>query len=371
MIDRAQEIQFWQHQQWQIDFSGIAGVPAGMLGPREATLLFHIAKDYYGGFGEIVDAGAFLGASAYCLSKGVDENATLRMKSGFIHSYDLFQVWPEPGFTEQAMSEFLKRTYGIETAANESTLHIYTANLGRLARHVRVHQGDFLAARWLGRPIEILFIDICKTPALLSHVIREFFVSLIPRRSLVIHQDWHHPALPHIHVVQEYLSDYFEIVEPKADDSAVFKLVERIPDNMLDAAARYAFRPDEEISLLDRAIARFRGSSRFLRLSKAELLRQQGNLHEAMAVVEKTYATHNEAMSDEAAAYFNSNVDGVAMAISRDQAWLGVQPEGFDSASYLEANQDAVDGINEGRFESALHHWHRFGRIWNRPLRKE
>jgi hypothetical protein len=370
MNDKIQNPSFWTERPWQVDFSGIDGIPAGMLGPREASLLFYIARDYYGGFGDIVDAGAFLGASSYSLAKGVNENESIKSKSGFIHAYDLFQVWPEPGFTEQDMSRFLERTYGIETSANESTLHIYTANLGSLARHVRVHQGDFLLARWSGRPIEILFVDICKTPSLLSHVIREFFGSLIPRISLVIHQDWHHPALPYIHVAQEYLGDYFDVVEAKADDSAVFKLIERIPDNMLDTAARYAFSPDEEVALLDRAINRFQGSSRFLKLSKAELLRRQGKLHDAMKIVEITYAEHNETMSEEGYAYFASNVDGVAMAISRDLARIGEKPEGFVDASYLEANPDAADGIREGRLESALHHWHRFGRIWNRPLRK-
>ncbi|MGE7154637.1 class I SAM-dependent methyltransferase [Methylorubrum rhodesianum] len=344
---------------WLTDFSGIEGAPSGMLGPREASLLYYLARDRFAGYGEIIDAGAFLGSSAYCLAKGLDENARVQNKSGRLHSYDLFHLWTEPGVSQTDMSEFLKRTYGIDTAGQESTFHIYSRNLGALARHVRIHQGDILQEQWTGRPIEILFIDICKTRPIWQHVIRIFFKSLIPGVSIVVHQDWHHTALPYLHVAQEYMAEYFEILEPKADDSAAFRLIDRIPDNVIEAAAAYRFSNQEQIALVDRAIRRFEGSSRFLKLLKAELLRQQGQAREALAFVEDTYVGHGEAMTEQEQIYFAGCVDGTATAAARDLARAG-NTIGFDASKYLARRPEVAADIASSKFDSAFHHYIRF-----------
>ena len=70
--------------------------------------------------------------------------------------------------------------FNIDVGANESTLHLYMANLGDLARHIRIYRGDITAMRWCGRPIEIMFIDICKSLHIWRHMLKEFYVSLIP-----------------------------------------------------------------------------------------------------------------------------------------------------------------------------------------------
>ena len=330
-----------------------------MLGRQEALLLYHLARDHFLGYGEIIDAGAFLGCSAYCLSKGVEENSRIAGKSGRIHSYDLFQLWTEPGVDKDAMSDFLYHTYGVETAGQESTFHLFSANLGQLARHVRIHQGNILDKGWSGRPIEILFIDICKTKEIWQHVIKTFFRSLIPGLSIIVHQDWHHAALPYLHVAQEYMADYFEIVEHKANDSAAFRLIDRIPDNVLDNAAAYNFSAVEQIALIDRVIERFAGRSRFLKLLKAEFLRRQGNPREALHLVEDTFDYHGESMSVDEAQYFAGNVDGVAMASSRDLAQITAAGN-FDANIYIENRPDIIAALGTGRFENAFHHYIRF-----------
>ncbi|WP_367399423.1 MULTISPECIES: class I SAM-dependent methyltransferase [Methylorubrum] len=330
-----------------------------MLGGQEASLLYHLARDHYQGYGDIIDAGAFLGCSAYCLAKGLDENLRVGSKSGRLHSYDLFHLWTEPGVSHDDMSDFLKRSYGIETAGQESTFHIFSQNLGALARHVRIHQGDILQEQWPGRPIEILFIDICKTQPVWQHVIRMFFKSLIPGVSLVVHQDWHHASLPYLPIAQEYMSDYFEIFEPKANDSAAFRLIDRIPDNVIEAAAAYRFTDQEQVALLDRAIRRFEGNSRFLKLLKAELLRRQGRAREALELVEDTYANHGEPMTPDEANYFSGPVDGTATAAARDLARPG-NTIGFDASKYLAQRPEAAEAIASGKFDSAFHHYIRF-----------
>lgn len=347
-------------QPWLTDFSGVEGLPPGMLGHPEASMLHRVARDYYRGYGEIIDAGAFLGASSFCLAKGLDENAAISRKSGRIHAYDIFQVWNEPGQTDADMANWLRNHYGIETAGYESTVGIYTANLGPLARHVRVHQGDFMKAEWSGRPIEILFVDICKTKALWQHVLRTLYPSLIPGVSLVIHQDWHHPSLPYLHVAQEALSDYFEILVPKASDSSAFRLVDRIPERVLEDVAEYPFSPGEEQRLIASAVRRFEGNNRFVKLAQAELMRQQGRFDQASQIIHNTVAAHGEPVTEQESIYFRAWAGGLADRVERESGMP--HPADFDEPAYMNANADVAGAVAAGHYRSGLHHWYRHGR---------
>jgi hypothetical protein len=152
----------------------VQGMPAGMLGSMEGALLYFLARDYFKGYGELIDAGAFLGASSYCLAKGLEDNAGITTKSGRLHAYDLFELWREQETTDQFMAHELKRIFGLNLSENESTLHVYMANLGALARHVRVYRGDITSMSWCGRPIEILFLDICKNKRIWQHILKIF-----------------------------------------------------------------------------------------------------------------------------------------------------------------------------------------------------
>jgi hypothetical protein len=354
----------FENQDWLTDFSGIEGLPAGMLGHPEAALLHRVARDYFQGYGDIIDAGAFLGASSWCLAKGLEENGRVPRKSGRLHAYDIFQIWNEPGETDAHMAQYLRQTYGVEMAGYESTVGIYTANLGHLARHVRLHQGDVLKERWSGRPIEILFVDICKTRRIWQHMLSDFFPSLIPGVSLVIHQDWHHPFLPYLHVAQEFLSEYFEVVAAKASDSAVFRLIDRIPERRLDEAAEYGFTPADEIRLMDAAIARFEGNNRFLKLAKAELLRLHGRYDEASEQAHRTYVFHGEPMTQPESDYFGSFAGTTAGRIEAHELGRTLQAVNFDEAGYLASNPDVDNAVKQGWMNSGGQHWYRHGR-WN------
>ena len=351
----------FERQPWNTEFTGIAGLPPGMLGHYEASLLYHLARDHYRGHGDIVDAGAFLGASSWCFTRGVAENALIRNKVGRIHAYDLFQVWSEPGGTDAGMAAWLKRHYGIELAHYESTIGIYAANLGALAGHVRIHQGDILKERWSGRPIEFLFVDICKIKPIWLHLIRSFFPSLIPGISLVVHQDWHHPWLPYLHVGQEALAAYFELLVPKANDTAVFRLIDRIPERVLERVANYEFSEDEEHDLIAQAVARFaeHGKASFIRLAQAELFRQYGHFDRASEIVHNAVVQTPEPMSKEERSWFEAHAAGVAARIEADG--MNEAPEGF-ARRYIAANPNLTHVIESGHFRSAYHHWYRHGR---------
>src|SRR5262245_44866220 len=65
-------------------------LPKGMLEVSEQKLLYLLARDHYDGAGEVVDFGAFSGASSYALAAGVVDNSQVTSKDGRVCSYDLF-----------------------------------------------------------------------------------------------------------------------------------------------------------------------------------------------------------------------------------------------------------------------------------------
>ena len=360
MKDSIFHLRPWVSSQKEID-----GMPKGMLGLVEGSLLYFIARDYFHGFGEIIDAGAFLGASSYCLAKGLEVNSKIIAKSGRLHAYDLFTVWREQETTDFYMATELKRIFDIDVGSNESTLQIYISNLGPLARHIKVHIGDITEKSWNGRPVEILFLDICKSKSIWQHILAKFYPSLIPGISVVIHQDYHHPLLPFIHVVQERLAPYFKIVESKADNSAVFLLTDRIPETVLKEVSGYDFTASQELKLMDHAIERLAEQSRHLKIAKCQLLRQHGRIVESRNLLDKLKQDIPNATEDP---HFASYIECVETYLYRDESRTLDLPNGFDEVGYLSANPDVKQAVDIGYFESGFHHWLQHGRLAGRNM---
>lgn len=347
---------------WQTDQRAVLDMPRGMLGRTEGAMLHVLARDHYRGYGEIIDAGAFLGSSTYCLAKGLEENDRISRKSGRLHSYDLFQLWQEQGETADYMADQLKQHFDLAVGDDESTLHVFAANLGPLARHVRVHAGDVTQARWSGRPVELLFVDIAKSLPIWKHVLKAFYPSLIPGVSVVVQQDYHHPLLPWIHVVHQHLSPYFAVVEPHADDSVAFHLTERIPDRVLDQAIRYDFTLSEQLALLDGATARLGADGDHVALAKAVLLGWEGRWREAGNVL----ATVNGRLPASLDSKLGFSWSLANRAVMRAQVASEARPPDFDERTYLDADPDVAAAVRADQFTSGYHHWllmgHREGR---------
>ena len=221
-------------------------------------MLYRLARNDFQGHGAIVDAGSFLGRSAYCLAQGLRANPRVAVGRDRVHCFDNFLV------NDDFTLEFLRNRLHLAVAIGDSTRTVFESEVRTVRDQLEVHAGDFHVATWPDRPVEILLVDIAKTIALGGRVVEIFFPRLIPGRSLVVQQDYHHPWLPHIHVVMEYLADYFELVVPRLDDSAVFRSRDTIPAAMLKRAMAYDFTPVEELQLMDRAVARLPPTGRTL-----------------------------------------------------------------------------------------------------------
>jgi SAM-dependent methyltransferase len=241
-----------------------AEVPT-MLVPDELRLLNHLAEDYYSGIGAIVDAGPFLGGSTIALADGVRRNSR-RPRSATekpIHSFDRFEV-----------EEWTRSYFPAGTAAGASFRDRFHHNLGPHTDLVDVHAGDVCAHRWDGGPIEILFIDLAKSPRVCDWVTWQFFPHLVPGRSLVVQQDYlYHHWVGWLHVTMEFYADYFEYVCDTEVNSVVFLNTMKIPDSVLRRHTVESLTVAEQTVLMDRAAGRFEGRKRDLMLSaKAHFL---------------------------------------------------------------------------------------------------
>lgn len=224
--------------------------PKGMLRAHEAALFHWLARTQFTGAGTIVDAGSFLGKSASYFTHGLRANPRFDPDRDRVHCFDNFLV------NDPHTVGYLQQEFGLQRAVGSSTLDLFEAQVAPVRDLIEVHAGDFHTVAWERRPVEILLVDIAKSPSLGCRLVELFFRDLLPGRSYVVQQDYHHPWLPHIHVVMEFLSPWFELVVPRCDDSALFRLREALPEAAWRRVVADDFDATERLALMDQAIQR-------------------------------------------------------------------------------------------------------------------
>ena len=277
----------------------VAAVPS-MMSMGEREFLYGIAKDYYKGDGLIIDAGTFLGASTVCLGSGLKENqdcqAAVSQWQKPIISFEL-------GIANSQMPVSFKRhQVGQNLKAGDSFAPIVEEHIAPVADVVNMQFGDITKTGKLklaanlnkGARVEILFLDVLKSPELNSFCFQEYFPRLIPRRSLVIQQDYLNGDLPFIHINQEYFADKFEYVG-EISSSAVFRLVHRITEQEVEELFENPPEGEERVSLVSKAAKRSIDHHRrlIIAFSKLRILMQVRGLDAAKAywsLIEEEYA---------------------------------------------------------------------------------
>lgn len=272
----------------------LPGTPVGMLCKQEAAMFYWMARGAFSGRGTIIDAGSFIGKSAFSFARGLQDNPRFKMGRDKIHCFDLFQA------VHYTTVDFFRERLGIEIRLGDSTRDIFEAQVSQVRDLLDVHEGDLHTMTWEARPIEILMVDIAKSESLGSRVVEMFFQHLVPGASYVIHQDYHHAWHPHIHVVMSYLADYFDIMVPRADTSAVFFLKCPIPSDVLQRAARYDFSHEEKLQLIDAAIARLPAPDRpTVRLARLIASTEQTSAASALADLAEQEKAHADLQTDD------------------------------------------------------------------------
>ena len=277
----------------------VAGSVPSMMTENERRFLFNIARSYYRGAGLIVDAGTFLGASTACFGNGVAGNP---------HIEAIRARWGRPilslelGITNQQMLlSFKRHGIGHDLSAGDSFGPLIEAHVRNVRDLIELRLGDILETGRVedvgkGRrtPVEILFLDVLKAPAISEFAAYEYLPRLIPRRSLVIQQDYLSGDLPFIHIHQEYFASKFEYVGELAS-SAVFRLIHRITRDEVAALFENPLDGEKEIALVSRAAQRSIDPYRRLMMAFAKLrtilnVRGLDAAKQYLAFIESEYA---------------------------------------------------------------------------------
>lgn len=214
-----------------------APMPPTMLSECECQFLQGLTREIYSAAGRIVDLGSFLGGSTVSLASGLAANPKRDAAAARIHSYDQF-VWSEGlhGF-------FANLPRPLQPG--DSFLDLFEGATRPWQDRLVVHAGDVTTFPWDESPIEILFVDVCKTAEVNEFVVREFFPALIPGRSVVIQQDYLWPYCCWVHVTMEVFGDRFRHVGDLPYNSRLYVLERAI--RLEEAAAfRYADIPFDD-----------------------------------------------------------------------------------------------------------------------------
>jgi hypothetical protein len=263
------------HRPWRdVDLPPDAvGIPT-MLSKTERKLLYGLARDYLSGEGAIVDAGCFLGGSTAALLAGLRDRPE-PWSGPPLQSYDLFRV------EEYTLGKFFGDDPDLQVG--DSFRDRFDANVARFDLPHAVHEGDIAEIGWSGGPIDVLFLDVLKSPELNDAVLRDFFPSLVPRRSVIVHQDYGWGWMPWIPITVELMRDSLVLLDWMEWGSHVFLLQGEVPAELIERGVG-GLDVDTRLELIDRAVAHADGWVRgMLEIDRAALVLERDGEEAAAA----------------------------------------------------------------------------------------
>jgi hypothetical protein len=247
------------------------GIPT-MLSKAERRLLYSLARDYATGDAAIVDAGCFLGGSTAALLAGLRDRE--RGWTGpALTSYDLFRV---EAFT---IPKFFDRSVRV----GDSFRPRFDAHLAKFDVPHVVHEGDITSIGWDGGPIDVLFLDLLKSWEINDAVLRDFFPSLVPGRSVIVHQDYGWGDTPWIPITVELMRDSLVLLDWMEWGSHVYFVERELPIDVLENGVG-GLDLDTKLELSERAVARAEGWVQgMLEISRAFLVAERDGPDAALA----------------------------------------------------------------------------------------
>jgi hypothetical protein len=253
--------------------SDAVGIPT-MLSKSERQLLYGVARDYARDDAAIVDAGCFLGGSTAALLAG------LRDRPGGwngppVASYDLFRVEP------YTMPKFFADDPLARVGA--SFRKRFDAHVARFNVPHVVHEGDITELGWSGEPIDVLFLDVLKSWEINDAVLRDFFPSLLPGRSVIVHQDYAGGFMPWIPITVELMRDSLVLIDWMEWGSHVFFVEGEVPRDLVDNGVM-GLDDGAKFELIEQAIARSEGWVRgMLEVARTALVEERDGQQAALA----------------------------------------------------------------------------------------
>lgn len=222
-----------------------------MLSAQELALLQWAAHRSFSGKGAIIDAGCFLGGSTAALAAGLRKSP---FRGARIQSFDRFTVG-EDEIGQDYIVPFQQIT------APGSFRAVFNENIRAFADLVEVHEGDIAQVAWDGSPVEILFVDVAKTPAIDARLIRQFYPCLLPGQSLLIHQDFLWSEVPWLTLSMDFFRDYFEVLDDVPYATRLFRCIQAIPQHVADAFDYDEITPEAAEEAFERVRSTLDGAS--------------------------------------------------------------------------------------------------------------
>jgi predicted O-methyltransferase YrrM len=178
------------------------------------------------------------------------ENAALsrsdRAATKRIHSYDIFSTGENRWFDHLVQFD-LKPAQSFEDR--------FRQNIAPHGNQVEVHAGDLLEQWWNGEPVEILFLDICKTAELHDHATRTWFPRLIPGRSILIQQDYGWWNYYWGNIMMEVFQDHFAVLDDVPVASRVYLCTKAISQAEADEKIYGNVSADDKLRHMEAALA--------------------------------------------------------------------------------------------------------------------
>ncbi len=198
-----------------------------MLTLEELWMLAFLAER--AGPGNILDLGCFVGGSSFALATGVQRSAARKR----IHSFDLFEL-------KEATKHRYLYNRGLPYFPGEDGLQLYQIIVSQFGDSLVAHKGDVLATLTPAlvaelRPISLVFLDVCKSPAITDHITRTVLPAL-EVGTLIVQQDFIYPYTPWAIYPFWALQDELEMLGHTQFHSAIFRVRKRIETNRLDVA---------------------------------------------------------------------------------------------------------------------------------------
>jgi hypothetical protein len=290
------------------------GIPT-MLSKTERKLLYTLARDYASGEGAIVDAGCFLGGSTAALLAGVRDRGDA-WTGPPVTSYDLFEV------EQYTLPKFFADDPKMR--AGDSFRPRFDANVSGFTVPHEVREGDIVELGWRGGPIDVLFLDVLKSVEINDAVLREFFPSLVPGRSVIVQQDYGWGGMPWIPIGMEAMCDAVVLLDWMEWGSHVFLLEDEVPQDVIETGVS-GLPLATRFELLERAASRADGWVRgMLEISRAVLVAERDGPESAaaeLAAIEQRYQDWPLVLACAADPELGLRPEGTVGLSSRPRTW--------------------------------------------------
>jgi hypothetical protein len=354
-----------------IQFKMAEKIPS-MLSPWERVYLREFAKNDYLGEGAIVDLGCWLGASSVELAQGLRENPRPTARAGVIHAYDLF-LWDASWMNEvrTVQGTPLEGKY----KDGDSFLDEYRQFTEPWKDSIRVYPSDLTVTSWSGGPIEFIFVDAMKSWSLANSIVRDFYSSLVPGISMVVHQDFGNFYVYWLHLVMYRLREYFQ---PAYDmpyaSSVAFNYVKQIPESLLQAHYDLSLYSNDEIDAAFEYSRRLVGKVKQLHIAMAKLrccFQKGDRFHVDLAFIELSELVdllYTEGVKLDELKQENDSLRAEAKVLRGIEAkFHNARADLSKARSDFDLVRSRISAMESSKFWKLRHHWFRVKRALHLP----